>query len=501
MKEESGLLLMHQGSFVLGSRIRHLVATSLVYLIVPNLPIWIFEKKMALTTHGYFNIECLLVGALSTYVPRSVTLFLLLIEICASFVYLVCYTYQFSLRSLIDSAQYLSLLPVGKVSLILAAFVVASASSAVLAFLYPRRQQHRSLGVPVALVSVAFLLVATDTYNGRNPALSRDHASAIPRLSLSPFVTLAGRGVMWKSVERSATYAKAENMDSASARGIGFLGQRPVTATPNIVLIVVESWGLFEDPRLADSLTAVYQAPEILANYRVSHGTAPFDGLTVPGEARELCHSRVGFGILKMMPGQESGCLPARLHANGYQNIAVHGYVGGMFQRQSWYRTIGFDEAWFSPDLDRAGLAHCGGAFPGICDGAIADWIGRALLSDTADQPKFIYWLTLNSHLPVPEVRDSPQGGGQCSSDAELASSQSLCSWFQLISDVHGSVQHLALEAHNRPTVFILVGDHAPPFSDSHLRGLFSSEEVPYVILTPNGRGAGAGPAYHEGGS
>jgi hypothetical protein len=36
-----------------------------------------------------------------------------------------------------------------------------------------------------------------------------------------------------------------------------------------------------------------------------------------------------------------------------------------------------------------------------------------------------------------------------------------------------------------RPTIFILVGDHAPPFADPRLRSEFSASQVPYVMLTP----------------
>jgi len=36
-----------------------------------------------------------------------------------------------------------------------------------------------------------------------------------------------------------------------------------------------------------------------------------------------------------------------------------------------------------------------------------------------------------------------------------------------------------------RPTVFVIVGDHAPPFGDPGLRSRFSQTDVPYVVLLP----------------
>jgi hypothetical protein len=46
-------------------------------------------------------------------------------------------------------------------------------------------------------------------------------------------------------------------------------------------------------------------------------------------------------------------------------------------------------------------------------------------------------------------------------------------------------VSQLAVEVHDRPTVFVLVGDHAPPFGDPQLRNQFSTTQVPYLMLTP----------------
>lgn len=441
---------------------------------------------MALSPHGYINVECLLVGILALFVPRIAIFFLLLLEICASFIYLVCYTYQFSLGNLWLSTHYLSLLPVGRVGLIAAALAVACLVGVVVAFGSPRPNGYQKVFALVVLGFLALLPIAIDTVDGRNPKSPRDGVKEVPRITISPIVELVIRESFFHKLEAKGRNSSSVVMASASAQGLGLLRNAASSESPNLVLIVVESWGLFRDPGLAEAVTAPYQDPEIRSEYQVSFGTAPFDGLTVQGEARELCHSHIGFGVMDISPTQARGCLPALFHSRGYQDIAVHGYVGGMFHRNVWYKTIGFDQTWFGPDLAKDGLPHCKGAFPGICDGAIADWIGSTLLPGTAEQPRFIYWVTLNSHLPVSVTEgDLPPDTGECSSHPELQGSRPLCSWFRLISQVHQSVERLALEPQKRPTVFILVGDHAPPFADPHLRQLFSREEVPYVILAP----------------
>jgi len=160
-----------------------------------------------------------------------------------------------------------------------------------------------------------------------------------------------------------------------------------------------------------------------------------------------------------------------------------------MFQRNTWYPRVGFDRSLFAPDLDKLKLPDCPGAFPGVCDAAIAKWIGSSLLSANTGEPRFIYWVTLNSHLPVP-AHPSLSDDGVCSTLPSLQASAPLCSWFRLVRNVHQSVQQMALAPSARPTVFVLVGDHAPPFADPELGREFSHTEVPYVLLTPVAAGA-----------
>ena len=129
----------------------------------------------------------------------------------------------------------------------------------------------------------------------------------------------------------------------------------------------------------------------------------------------------------------------------------------------------------------------CVGPFTGICDANIAAWMSQRLATD-GSSPDFLYWVTLNSHLPVP-VPPPLKDGASCTFSASLAESSSLCSWYQLVANVHHSAADLALGKENRPTVFVIVGDHAPPFSETGLRGGFSPDSVPYILLTPRSSG------------
>lgn len=454
-----------------------------IYLLLPNIPALLLEERKWLAPHGYINIECLIIGALAVFLPRSVTFLLLAFDMISCFICSICVTYQFSLAGLWDSLHSVSRLPALYITILIAALIVTLLFSFCASYLCPHPAHDLKKKTSLALILFSAVLLLFDTVNGHTSYWRKDSLRSVPRLSITPTVTLAHRAVFFRSVDLQRYNARDEHVLSASSKGIAILNP---ARKPDFVLVMVESWGLLEDQALADALTAGYQAPDIQTRYRVSQGTVPFDGPTLAGEGRELCQSRIGFGLLSISEPQGAACLPALLRSLGYRSISIHGYVGGMFERDHWHRKIGFEQSWFLNLLSRERLPICDGAFPGICDTSIPQWIGTRLLQRSGEQPVFVYWVTLNSHLPVPENPHVPDTGA-CSANPELRDSKSLCSWFRLVSALHLSVQNLALDT-TRPTVFVLVGDHAPPFTSESVRQRFSASAVPYVILDPIGK-------------
>jgi phosphoglycerol transferase MdoB-like AlkP superfamily enzyme len=453
------------------------------YLFLPALLSLLSGHLLSTLPHGYINLEFLLIGAVGFFLPRSAVFALLLIDALADCAYSICYTYQFSLHDLFESLRFMAALPASRrvagCVVLLAVLLLCWALSAMRP---PRRRRMRSAA---ALLIIAAALVPIDALSGQNPLWHQDVSYVSFRLTRSPILVLGVRQAAAQRTESTAQHAANQPLRSASAQMLAWLNQPAAQpAQPDVVLIVVESWGLPLDPRLAAALTASYADPAIARNYRVTAGTAPFTGLTVPGEARELCRSTLGFGILHPSSEEALHCLPDLLRARGYRATAIHGYAGEMFYRAAWYRELGFDRTFFGADLAKLGLPRCGGAFPGICDGAIARFIGRSLVAPRRTQPQFVYWVTLNSHLPVP-VHPALAADSACASDAALQGSPALCSWFRLVRAVHQSVGQVAIGVAAHPTVFVLVGDHAPPFADPALRSRFSSAEVPYIMLTP----------------
>jgi len=249
----------------------------------------------------------------------------------------------------------------------------------------------------------------------------------------------------------------------------------------NIVVILVESYGILLKGDEAQHLLAPFKSRELAQKYDVSVGEVAFHGATVSGEYRELCGI---FASIGTDPRALAPCLPSLLKQHGYETAAFHGYTGAMFDRVHWYPELQFDHTYFEEQFTGDFRFHrCGGALPGVCDSDIAQAIGDRLIASPM-RLQFLYWVTLNSHLPVdPSVEVATRYG--CRDSFSSNTDEDVCTWKSLIENVNEAIARLALRPGLPSTEFIIVGDHAPPFLLESHRSLFSQSNVPFIHLTP----------------
>ena len=271
-------------------------------------------------------------------------------------------------------------------------------------------------------------------------------------------------------------YAEAGAPFTSGTLSSGF--ERAATGQRHAVMIVAEAMGLPKDPALRQQLINIWARPEVRARYEVTTGDTLFYGSTTNGEMRELC-GRWGdyFEVMEV----KADCLPARLTRKGYHTQGWHSFEGLFFERTSWYPNVGFQEAKFGPDLIQAGAGVCPGVFRGACDRDIPAQMGKTLRS--AKQPQFLYWLTVNTHLPV--VKHDVLETRHCEQfDKNLnANFPMTCRMFSLYDQ---TARALAKEitADDFPASDILiVGDHIPPFFDRNHREEFAPDRVPWIML------------------
>jgi hypothetical protein len=264
----------------------------------------------------------------------------------------------------------------------------------------------------------------------------------------------------------------------------------PAAAKHNLVVVVVESLGV----PLAATPRAMFEAdwnrPAWRARYDVRQGTIPYFGATTNGEVRELCER---WGNYYDTDFTRANCLPARYSAAGYETTGIHGFAGWFFDRQRWYPQLGFQHSLFEDDLLAAGAGKCPGVFSGACDTAVPAIVLARL--KRATKPQFVYWMTLNTHLPV--LADSSLKSDWCDRfevDWSTGNAQA-CRLFVLHHELADAIDALAMDPHLPPTDFVVVGDHMPPFLDRGARGMFDNARVPWLYLRSRDPGAKTSPS------
>lgn len=476
------------------------------YAVLANIPFWLACPWLGIYRNAWFCMEYVAVGVLALFVPRWAVATLLSLAVLLDLLDGVCQTYFMvasqCLTSLSAVGQFtLTRLFAGVAVSFLILFMVVAAMSFPIAKI---KANYRWRAAVCLLVFAAFTLSVDGravfrrtggilNYLHPKPSAEDAFTASSYRVLLSrvPTIRLLRKEILHaRNVEMQRRFPKSSlPVRSAAAQAIlasGLMTVKSGQELPNLVVIVVESWGMNSEASVRNALISAYAQPGLSARYQILQGAVPFYGSTVPGEARELCGNMMGFHLLDASAQELQGCLPGRLAALGYHRIAMHGMEGHMFDRSKWYKTIGFQETLFKEQFLQQGLPNCVGVFTGTCDAAIAGWIERRLETHRAN-PDFLYWMTLDSHLPVriPAPLASP---ASCSIASSLTQHPSLCSWYQLIANVHQSVAQVAMSGLDRPTVFAIVGDHAPPFNDPELRADFSFDSVPYVLLVPRGQ-------------
>jgi len=287
------------------------------------------------------------------------------------------------------------------------------------------------------------------------------------------------RGHYFRAAPVGAEFESAATKTAFAARADG---------KRHLVMIVVESLGVpVGNKAMSDKLFAYYKNSAINARYDVSQGTSLYYNSTTAGEMRELC-GRWGdyYELLEEGADQKLfDCLPAQLAKQGYETHAMHSFKGDFFKRAEWYPKLGFEKQEFWKDLQARGVERCGGVFSGACDRQMPSVIADQLKS--AEKPTFLYWLTLNAHLPVPTGLNLNVDKCEETSPVLAKEHPMICRQFSLFDDIDKALV-AEITAKDFPEADILiVGDHMPPYFDRHNRSQFDPERVPWLYLKAKG--------------
>lgn len=465
------------------------------FLLLPNAIFWLLGSVVH-SGRAAVNLDYLAVGAVASLLPLWCARSLVAVVFSLDFLFVAAAVYYFTPHHFLITATSLPsdfIVPVAVVSVLV---VVTGLGLAFL--LFPPGQKPRSVRGSL-LVAILVLGVADAAWGATRIGNAKQIQDGEVE---SPSWNVATSGLLLTMLELSDIFrprfsqqrvhsGTAQLWQDLRSQSLGGTSEAEDSEAEDIVLVLVESLGVFRDDQLDQMLRARLMTPELQDRYRVSTRNVPAHGATTSGELRELCGRRMDFRDALNVSLKD--CLPNHLRSAGYRTTALHGYTRLFFNRVSWYPDLGFDDILFMEDLapmfpDR----RCGG-IRGICDYDVATVVARKLQRGAPGQKQFIYWLTLSSHLPVDGEWTGPSSF-ECGLSHLTLQRPEICTLVRIWDDLFADIRRIALTPGLPPTRFIIVGDHAPPFVRTSDRELFIPETVPVIEMVPLASAESSGP-------
>jgi hypothetical protein len=322
---------------------------------------------------------------------------------------------------------------------------------------------------------------------------ARAHREKISLVTFLVLVVAFGAADWWVNLSPQETLVAQNNfgerfqpIDDAATLHAGIAGRLDTPGDRNVLIVMVEGLGALASQEYRELIWGPLLGQDVGDAYDVKTGAAVYFGSTTSGEARELCNVNGDYRDFRSRDSVD--CLPKQAAEAGYETAAFHAFTGDFFERFDWFPKIGFEQLNFmetNAGLDTdAELDNCGVAFRGLCDTDVARSVEQFLL-DREEGRKFAYWLTLNSHKPVPPgevpARLHCDDGGVFD-DVEL------CRMAEQWLNVSYLVKEIALNENLAETDIVLVGDHHPPLFTRSARKLFQPGRVAWLHLTPKAR-------------
>ena len=454
------------------------------YIFVPNFVFSIFNIY-ATTSRPIINIDYCIVGIATPFIGRKggiVLYFLLcLLDLVASFPP----TYHLRPIILRNIFRDLSVFRCTTLALLIALVFI---SLLVMWYFTLKRelfsQQQLGLLSRSTLILTSLLIILADIVNGSNGFVRTREAVFINYNICGSALLKICNDIKISHNKSKLPPIMLKKSEFAMSRVHEDL-LKDSLAEQNIVLVIVESWGISKDSALNVAITRPLGNLNLLSRYKVYSSVVPFHGSTVSAELREL------YGLRASDPKEIKSAIsiPSILASRGYKTIALHGFMPNFFGRNEWYPKAGFGNTLFIDDIKKLQTTNdlCGSTnFRGICDDAVPSMIKQLLLEKTggpSNKPKLIYWLTLNSHYPYGPPSHSTHFN--CKSFGGSVSNQAVCNLSSTLYGVFSSLAKLIDDPDIPATRFVIVGDHSPPFLMRSNEGLYNSAYVPMIEFIP----------------
>lgn len=214
-------------------------------------------------------------------------------------------------------------------------------------------------------------------------------------------------------------------------------------------IFIIESMGVFKDKNANATLQNIFTS--IPGANTKSFSFQSTGAGTVGGELRELCGVKIWHSNITKDFFHSPACAPNKFNQFNFNTIAIHGGAYGMFNRPYLYKLMGFREYLASKDLDQ--FKPCGGGWVSSpCDVSIINNLESLL----PPSPRFVYFLSINTHYPYKPITIAPP------LDCGVYSfmDETDCTHF---SNLYVTLSSIAEFIKRNKGTFYVVGDHAPP--------------------------------------
>ena len=256
--------------------------------------------------------------------------------------------------------------------------------------------------------------------------------------------------------------------------------------TGNQLLIVVESWGELKDAKLQKELDTWIAKKFENKGYAVSKGTTKTYGSTVAAGLRELTNTK---GDYSYYLNKKSVVTPFRSifdekKLQEYETFGFHPYTGLMFLRSIWWKNLGIQNLYFREQylLENSTNANVvnGEAyyFPSVKDEIFFDYV---LNKTKKTQKKFVYFLTVNSHIPYNAIGKDHGPMNQFDVSKMDITSQAKNQLIHIKNLLEYFSQKIEPKDWNK---ILIVGDHTPPFLIKKDRNFYVDGKAPYLLIT-----------------
>jgi hypothetical protein len=445
-------------------------------LVVPNIVFWIIAPKVQ-QVRGLFVIEYSFIACLYPFIKRRLFFVIWILFAIYDLALAVCSLFfmdVFELVHALNKIPSVSVGDLGKWAGILLLFILVIVALLRLLVKYDSTfpfLRFRFLW-PMMLAGLVMLVVNNYTHalHISLPHSKKDIVSAPVQSAVHATIQVIIKSQAKKEIEHLGSAAKTV-----------FANEPDSIAANKEVLVLVESWGLLNNKALQQAILQPLYDLVKKHPYTIHEGTNQYKYLTQEGEFRELTGYIFHYYQVHDSWVRQNSLLIEK-QQRGYHIVGMHGNSSKFYRRHMIWPVLGVQEMYFDEDFAKLSMPLCGNnEFKGVCDTAIDSWLFNRI-DQHPQQKEFYYWVTLNTHLPIMEVRND---------DFNRFAEK----WKQ--EGIPGSVLQLAYQHRllfidmarklsRQPAANIhiaLIGDHAPPFITPEERNQYNDKLVPYVEI------------------